>query len=38
MAGLPAVGGLQLCPGDLRGRGGAAADAGAAHRYQAVAV
>lgn len=38
VAGLPAVGGLQLCPGDLRGRGGAAADAGAAHRHQAVAV
>lgn len=38
VAGLPAVGGLQLRPGDLRGGGGAAADAGAAHRHQAVAV
>lgn len=33
VAGLPAVGGLQLRPGDLRGCGGAAADAGAAHRH-----
>lgn len=38
MAGLPAVGGLQLFPGDLCCSGGAAADAGAAHRHQAVAV
>lgn len=38
VAGVPAVGWLQLRPGDLRGGGGAAADAGAAHRHQAVAV
>lgn len=38
MAGLSAVGGLQLFPGGLRHPGGAAANAGAAHRHQAVAV
>lgn len=38
MAGVSAVGGLQLFPGDLCHCSGAAADAGTAHRHQAVAV
>lgn len=38
VAGLSAVGGLQLFPGGLCHSGGAAADTGAAHRHQAVAV
>ena len=38
LAGLSAVGRLQLLPGSLCHPGGAAADARAAHRYQAVAV
>lgn len=38
VAGLSAVCGLQLFPGGLCHSGGAAADAGAAHRHQAVAV
>lgn len=38
MAGLSAVGRLQLFPGDLCHCGGAASDVGAAHRHQAVAM
>lgn len=38
LAGLSAVGGLQLFPGGLCRPRGAAADPGAAHRHQAVAV
>ena len=33
MAGVPAVPGVQLLPGGLRGAGGGAADPGAAHRH-----
>lgn len=38
MAGLSAVSRLQLFPGGLCHSSGGAADAGAAHRHQAIAV